>query len=216
MVKDIAIVGASGFAREVAWLIRDINEEAQVWNLIGHIDATFTGTRGHIGESMIIGDDAMLMSYPRDLAVAIGIGDPKTLLRLRDSLARNNRLLFPNLMHPSVLCDWPRVKFGRGNIVCAGNILTTDIVIGSFNVLNLACTYGHDVHVGDCCVINPGCNVSGGVRVGDGCLLGTGSKVLQNVTIGPGATVGGGALVNRDVPPGVTAVGVPARPLPSN
>ncbi len=46
--------------------------------------------------------------------------------------------------------------------------------------------------------------------VGNGVTIGVGAKVLGAVRIGDGAKIGGGAVVLRDVPPGATAVGVPA------
>ncbi|MDP9491682.1 MAG: N-acetyltransferase [Actinomycetota bacterium] len=43
--------------------------------------------------------------------------------------------------------------------------------------------------------------------------LGSGAVILGGVTIGGGALVGAGAVVTRDVAPGATVVGNPARPL---
>lgn len=37
-MKDIVIIGAGGFGREIAWLIEDINEVKKEWNIIGFID----------------------------------------------------------------------------------------------------------------------------------------------------------------------------------
>ncbi len=43
--------------------------------------------------------------------------------------------------------------------------------------------------------------------------IGSGAVILGGVTIGEGALVGAGAVVTRDVPPGATVVGSPARPM---
>jgi serine O-acetyltransferase len=47
--------------------------------------------------------------------------------------------------------------------------------------------------------------------VGNNVLLGMGAKVLGNITIGDGARIGANSVVTRNVPPGATAVGIPAR-----
>jgi acetyltransferase-like isoleucine patch superfamily enzyme len=52
-------------------------------------------------------------------------------------------------------------------------------------------------------------------RVCRGASIGSGATILPNVTIGAGAIVGAGAVVTRDVEPGTTVAGVPARSMPS-
>jgi serine O-acetyltransferase len=47
--------------------------------------------------------------------------------------------------------------------------------------------------------------------IGDDVFIGAGAKVLGAVTVGNGARIGANAVVVCDVPPGATAVGVPAR-----
>jgi acetyltransferase-like isoleucine patch superfamily enzyme len=47
--------------------------------------------------------------------------------------------------------------------------------------------------------------------VEDGASIGSGAVILGGITIGAGALIGAGAVVTRDVAPGETVAGVPAR-----
>lgn len=71
-------------------------------------------------------------------------------------------------------------------------------------------------------VVKPGCLIMQQVTLGqtadggvpiveEGAYLGAGARVLGPVRIGSGARIGANAVVLQDVPPGATAVGVPAR-----
>ncbi len=46
-----------------------------------------------------------------------------------------------------------------------------------------------------------------------GASIGANATIVCGVTIGEGATVGAGAVVTKDVPPGESVVGNPARPI---
>lgn len=215
IMKDCVILGAGGFAKEVAFLIEDIIRASgqPEWNILGYIDADPERRGTYNGKYPIVGDEDYLISYGKSIYAVIGIGTPITIRKVHEKLCCYDHIHFPNLIHPSIVMDIERIRMGEGNIICSGNIFTTDITIGSCNIFNLNCTYGHDMIIGSCCVFNPGLNMSGGVTVGDGCLIGTGATVLQYLTIGAGATVGAGAVVTKDVEPGLTVVGIPARPL---
>ena len=52
---------------------------------------------------------------------------------------------------------------------------------------------------------------SGDITVCDKVWIGCGAIILPGVTIGKGATIAAGAVVTKDVQPGVTVGGVPAR-----
>jgi acetyltransferase-like isoleucine patch superfamily enzyme len=52
-----------------------------------------------------------------------------------------------------------------------------------------------------------------GQIIEDGAAIGAGASLLSGIRIGEGATVGAGSVVTRDVEPGSTVMGVPARPV---
>lgn len=212
-MKDIVILGAGGHAKEVAFVIEEINRASREWNILGFSERKDMTLDIHAGKYSVVFTDDDLEEM--DAALIAGIGHPKVLCELKRRLENLPDERLPNIVHPSVIWDREGVSLCRGNVIFAGNVLTTDIKIGSYNCINNSCTVGHDTVIGDCCIINPGCNISGGVNIGSGVLIGAGAVILQNLKIGDNAVIGAGAVVSRDVPPGITVVGVPARPMPT-
>ena len=102
---------------------------------------------------------------------------------------------------------------GQGNIICAGSILTVDISISDFCIINLDCTLGHDIKMDSFVTIYPGGNISGCVYIGECSEIGTGAKIIQGKKIGANTVVGAGAVVTKDIPDNCTAVGCPCKPI---
>ena len=77
---------------------------------------------------------------------------------------------------------------------------------------------GETAEVGDDCTLYHGVTLGGtswskGKRhptLGNGVVVGAGAKILGPITIGDGARVGSNAVVVKNVPPGATAIGIPA------
>lgn len=78
---------------------------------------------------------------------------------------------------------------------------------------------GETAEIGDDCTLYHGVTLGGtswnkGKRhptLGKGVVVGAGAKILGPITIGEGARIGSNAVVVKDVPPGATAIGIPAR-----
>lgn len=132
--------------------------------------------------------------------------------RVRAAVARrlDGRLAWETPVHPQA-CVADGVRIGEGTVVFAGAVVQPGAVIGRHVILNTACSVDHDNTIDDFGQIAPGSHLAGCVRVGEGAFLGTGSCVIPGCSVGAWATVGAGGVVTRDVPPGVTAKGVPAR-----
>ncbi|MCK1642401.1 serine acetyltransferase [Bradyrhizobium sp. 157] len=82
----------------------------------------------------------------------------------------------------------------------------TGIIIGAFAVISDEVTILQNVTIG-----RKHSEPDRAPKIGRGVLLSAGSTILGNVTVGDFAKIGAGAVVEHDVPPGCTAVGVPAR-----
>lgn len=209
MTNDIVIVGAGGFGREVAWLIERINAMRPTWNILGFVDDAEWGC---VSGWDVLGNTDWLLAYEHPLAVAVAIGSSDARKSVAEKVMANHRLLFPSLVDPSALTS-ESVRYGKGCIVCAGAILTVDISLGDFCIVNLDCTIGHDAMLRDYVTLYPSVNVSGAVELGACVEMGTGSQVIQFNAVGAKTIVGAGAVVTRDLPSGCVAVGMPAKPV---
>lgn len=210
-MKDLVIVGAGGFGREVQWLAERMNGIETAWNLLGYVDdGVETGSL--VDGLPVLGGCEWLSSRRERTCVAVAIGSSATRKRVVGELAGNPALDFPALIDPAAIVS-NRVAMGRGCIICAGSILTVDIEMGDFVIVNLDCTVGHDACLRDFTTLYPSVNVSGNTILGETCEMGTGSAVIQGRSIGAGSIIGAGATVVRDIPAGCTAVGCPAKPI---
>ncbi|MGB7480508.1 MAG: UDP-3-O-(3-hydroxymyristoyl)glucosamine N-acyltransferase [Burkholderiaceae bacterium] len=115
------------------------------------------------------------------------------------------------ILHLGSVVIGDNVELGSLNTVCRGTLNDTIIE-------NNVKTDDH-VHIAHNCVIREGAlltacvELSGGVEVGRNAWLGPNSSVIQKAKIGESGFVGIGAVVTRDVEPGVTVAGNPARNL---
>ncbi len=208
MNKKIAIIGAGGFGREVKWLIDSINVQKKEWDFVGYYDDDLT-ERKNIKSELLLGNIDDLNSIQEPLAIVIAIGSPDFKEKIVSRLTNKN-LYFPTLIHPTCSIG-NNVLIGDGTIICASNIITTDIVIKKFVTINLACTIGHDSVIENYCSIMPSVNVSGEVLMCQNVYVGTGAKIINQINIGSHSIIGAGAVVIKDISANSTAVGVPAK-----
>lgn len=136
----------------------------------------------------------------------------------RTVATRHQELAFISLVANTALLG-PAVSIGESCVIQDYATITANSQIGKFFHANNHAHIAHDCVIGDFVTFGPRATCNGNVHIGDGAYIGAGA-LLRNgcqgspLVIGEGATIGMGAVVVRDVPPGITVVGNPARPLP--
>lgn len=99
----------------------------------------------------------------------------------------------------------PAAKIGKNVFIDHG----TGVVIGATATVGDECTIYHGVTLG-----GTGHGPQCGKRhpdIGTHVMIGAGAQILGPISVGDNAAIGANSVVTRDVPPGATVVGIPAR-----
>ena len=204
----LVIIGAGGHGAEVATYARDTGlplagafddgKPAGPWHvttLLGTLDGLPAVCKGHSTVEYI---------------TAFGSNAVR-----REAVRRIEAMKIPNLapasLSHSTAWTGAAVSIGAGTLLAPNTLATTRTRIGGHCILNVKASVSHDCVVEDYCNINPGATLCGDVHLGEGCYIGAGAVVIEKRKIGAWTIVGAGSVVTRDLPAGVTAVGVPAR-----
>jgi sugar O-acyltransferase (sialic acid O-acetyltransferase NeuD family) len=212
-LKPLVIVGAGPHGLELWDIVRDINRAKPTFKVIGFVDD------GSVNQEKLAVRGVPLLGPIEALAdldamYVLGIGNPVA----RASVGRRVEqfgLETATLIHPTV-AQRSFVKIGRGSIIMTYSSLSYDVVIGEHVVVHTLTAIGHEVVIGNFSSVSSRSCLSGRVKVGERVLIGAGTAVVPNVAIQDDSIIGAGSAVTKDIPSGVTAVGVPARVIRSH
>ena len=208
MMKDIIIVGAGRYGREVHSLILAINRVKPTYNCLGFIDDNLNALDGIKIDAKIIGTLQEWKPTP-NLVCAMGIASPKGK-EIISKLMKSKGAKFETLIHPAArLCEY--IDFGEGCIVSGGACIGSCVKLGDF--VNIAgSTIGQDTEIGNYSFTGAFANVTCNV-IGERVFIGSQSFILQNKTIGDDAYVCAGSIVLSKVRPGTKVFGNPAKKI---
>ena len=210
----MVIAGAGGAARELRWLLHEINQADDEYELAGFIVSDTTRLQEIDSQDLVLGGYDWLDNHRDEIdCAAIGIGKPSFRRRVASDLREIlPDLEFPPLVHPLAHFDRETCSLGEGAVLCAGVQGTVNLDIQPFALIGVGCTLGHEARIGRWSALNPRATISGGVQIGDEALVGSSALVLQYLSVGDAAVIGAGAVVTKNVAAGSTVIGVPARP----
>ena len=211
-MKDLIIFGASGFGREVAWVVERINIVSPTWNRLGFMDDDDDIQGTEINGYKVLGKTADVGNYS-DTYFVVAVGASRTREKIVSNMkAENPSIKYGTIIDPSVEMS-NLVSIGEGTIICAHTIITVNNEIGSHVIVNLDCTVGHDAILKDFGVPRINTCPRMVTNIGHAVELGTGVQIIQGKSVGDYSIVGAGAIVVKDIPEKCNAVGSPAKPI---
>lgn len=145
-----------------------------------------------------------------DNRFTIGISGPATRRKLANKMTKMGGV-FSSVISSRALIGNHDNELGKGINILSGVTIENGVTIKEGTMINLNTTITHDVTIGKYCELGVGVTLSGAVTVEDECFVGSGAIILPKVHISKGAKIGAGAVVTKDVEPGSTVVGIPAK-----
>jgi sugar O-acyltransferase (sialic acid O-acetyltransferase NeuD family) len=192
-----ALIGAGGFAREIKAHIGDETMKCFVDDLFWKENNNFIFPLSQFD--------------PNEYEVIVAIGNPRDRYDIIQRLPKETKYF--SFIHPSTQILGNDVKIGKGSIVCAGCILTTNIIIGDHAHLNLQTTIGHDCVIGDYFTTAPGVKISGNCKIYSCVYVGTNASIKEKISIHSFVTIGLNAGVVKDIEDTGIYVGTPAKKI---
>ncbi|MAV39428.1 MAG: sugar O-acyltransferase [Puniceicoccaceae bacterium] len=208
-MKSVYIVGAGGLGREVYDWMHEALDFHNEYRFAGFLDDNRAALQGFALNASIT--PLKDYCYEEGDCLICGIGNPELKNKLCQPLVEAGAE-FLTLIHPSAKVG-ARSEIGRGSVVCPQVVVTCDVRIGAFVLLNLTTTVGHDACIGDWSTLSAHCDVTGSVQLGPSVFMGSGARIIPKKTVGASATIGAGSVVIRDVSEGCSVFGNPARTI---
>lgn len=209
-MKDLIIIGAGGFGREVLQWIKDCNSaKGPTWNVLGFIDDNLEVLNNIPCDKEVIGkisDHTPSANVYYTIALALPSLKKKIALDFKSKGAE-----FANIYHPKAIVS-EFCEIGEGVILTANAKLSPNVKLGNFVTL-LGSGVGHDAELGDFSTISGYCSINGHVKVGEGAFIASNAVVAPGKKVGAWSYVGMGSMVISNVKEQTKVMGNPARRL---
>jgi sugar O-acyltransferase (sialic acid O-acetyltransferase NeuD family) len=206
-MKNIIIISAGKFGREVLSWAEDAIKAGANWKVKGFLDDRTEALSGFDLSTRILAAPADYQPAKDDIFLP-ALGDPVSKYQYCRALM-DRGAEFGTLIHPRAYVG-PRVKIGKGVVLAPMSTVTCDVTIGNFVTLGVMSALAHDSNVGDWCQICGHCGINGNAILEEGVFLGSHACILPKARVGAWSFVGANSMVIKSVPPRTKVFGTPA------
>lgn len=207
-MRNLIIVGAGGFGRELLQWCKDIRKIKREWDIMGFIDDNLEALDGYPCDYKVLGR-INEWKPTEDQVFALAVADPKTKKNIVRELAKREAK-FISVIHPDArVGDFN--KLGNGLILYPNARITVNVTIGDFVTILDNTSIGHDAVIGDYTTISASCGINGHVKVGKYSYFGCNASTIPGIQIGDECHIGVGSVVVNHIKPGMHVFGNPAK-----
>jgi sugar O-acyltransferase (sialic acid O-acetyltransferase NeuD family) len=209
-MKELLIIGARGFGREVY----DLAKQCSLYNIEfvvkGFLDDKSNALDHFTGYPSIVSAVESYDVKEGDVFVC-ALGEVLYKKKYTEIILKKGGV-FMNLIHPTVSIN-SNVKLGKGLIILNNVFISNDCLVGDFVTIQPNSAIGHDVVLSNWCHINAYSFFGGYAFIEEEVTIHTRASIMPKIKVCYGATVGASSLVIKNVKPNTTVFGMPAKVL---
>jgi len=206
---NIIIVGAGGFGREVYLWAKDSFNFSK-YKIKGFLSNNKNDLGNFDIKTQIIGDPDYYEIKENDRFI-FAIGDIDTKKRIVTNLKKRGAK-FLTLVHPTAIVV-DTAKIGEGAIICPFCLVSDNVRLDDFVMMNAYSSCGHDARIGKYCILSSYTAIAGFAVLEDEVFLGLHATVIPGKRVGCKSKISANSVVMRDVPPNKMVFGVPGKAI---
>jgi len=207
-MKNLLIIGARGFGREIFSLAQECHGYNVDWNIKGYLDDKKDALDMFGDLPPIIDSVENYQIMPDDIFVC-ALGDVRQKFKYVNIIKEKGGE-FLSLIHTTAII-FRDTTFDEGLILFPYTVISCNVTLGKFVTILPFSVLGHDVVLGNFCHLNSYSFMGGFVKAGDFVTVNTGATIVPEMKIGEHAVIGAGSVIIQNVPADSTVFGNPAR-----
>lgn len=211
-MKNLIIIGARGWGREVYATVRDTKEyiEGKI-SVKGFLDSkadAFDGLRGYYPPILGAVEDYEIQEND---VFFVALGESKWRKYYAEIIEKKGGIFY-TIISPNCIIN-ETAQIGEGSFISNWTSISDNVTIGRHVVTHNFCVLGHDVKVMDYCTLLNAAFMGGYSEIGECSQMSPKSIVLPHKKVGKNVMVGAASVVMKNIKDDITVHGNPAKKI---